>query len=717
MATVTGTLRLNDRMTPALRSVVVAINSTLRAMEHMDVAASDSFRAARRAAAIASDAVDAFANSFDEVPGRAQNAENSLGRIMSKALSFGAILYGIQRTLSTGGIITGLSDSMSRSISRLNQINDGYRTTLEYQNMIFHSADRARSNYLDTMEAVTKFGANSGEAFGGTDEIIAFAELMNKSFKLAGTGAAEQAGAMRQLSQAMASGVLRGDEFNSIAEQAPMVYEAIAKYLGKSKGEVRALAAEGVITANVVKNAMFTAAETIEKRFGETPLAVAEHMARLQNSALQAFGPVLERINELAQSERFARFTQDISGFFYAAAGYALDFVNTVAQVGAFVQDNGDMIVVCLGAIAAALVVVRAKAIAAGIASAVAAGMAAAAWLATAWPILLIIGVLAALVIAYQNTDGALQAFIAIIGLVVLAIGAWVAIQWALNVALTANPIGVIIMAIAALIAIIIAIIVWITDLWKTNLDFKYGVLAIWDSIVFFFKGIPLFFQKVGYGIADAFSYAKVTVLATLQNMANGAISIINNLIALINKIPGVAIEPIEQLTFAATSAAEERAHRQTRADTLAAGEAALEAEKLAKQGERTFSRILDQTELTAQAAEKARNKPGAEQAANFDYSKYMVDHAGAGGDIGNIGKVGSVGKIDSDVTISEEDIKLLKDIATMEYQLRYTQLTPQMQITFGDIRETADANKILEFVEDSLEEALSASLYVEVNK
>ena len=712
MATVAGTLKLNDKMTPALKSVVTAINSTLNAMENMDVAASAAFRAAKRDAAIASAEVSEFAQGFDNVPPRAQKAEQSLSGMISKAMSLTALIYGLQKAMQGIGAITGLSDSMSQSISRLNQINDGYRTTLEYQNMIFASANRARSSYLDTIDAVTKFGANAKDAFSGTEEIIAFTELMNKSFKLSGASAQEQAGAMRQLSQALASGVLRGDEFNSIAEQAPMVYEAIANYMGKSKGEVRELAADGKVTAEIVKNAMFASAEDIESRFSNTPMRFADIMARIQNSALKAFRPVFDRISELAQSERFSRFAQQMSLVFLTAADYALRFINVVAEIGAYVQDNSDTVVVCLGAIAAALVILKAQAVAAGMASMATAAASALAWLAAAWPILLVVGILAALVIAYQNTEGTLKMLIAIIGVIVLAIGAWVAIQWVLNAALTANPIGAIIMAIVILIGVIVAIIVWITDLWKTNLDFKYGVLAIWDSILFFFKSVPLFFQKVGYGIADAFSYAKVQVLTILQNMANGAINIINNLIGLLNKIPGVAIDPLSQLTFAASAAAEEEAHRQARSTNLTESSAALEAEKAVRQAQREAERAADQARLDAESAEKAKKKSGVEQAAEgYDYSKYLDGDK----NLGNIDKVGKVGKIEDDITISEDDIKMLKDIASIEYQLRYTQLTPQLQVSFGDVRETADAGKILEFIESSLDGALSSSLYVEV--
>ena len=704
MATVAGTLKLNDKMSPALKSVVTAINSTLRAMKGMDVASSTAFRSAKRDAALASAAVDDFAKSFDEVSAKSKQSEKSLGDMITKAISLGAVMYGIRKTFDMVGSITAISDSMQRSVSRINLINDGMRTTLEYQDMIFASANRARSSYLETADAVSSLGLNARDAFASTDEIVAFSELMNKSFKISGADAQAQAGAMRQLTQALASGVLRGDEFNSIAEQAPLVYDAIAKYMKKSKGEVRSLAADGALTADIVRKAMFAASADIERQFALIPPTFSDAMTQMKNDALLAFRPVLTKISELTQSERFARFTQDVSNFFYMAAEHAMNFIDVIARVGAFVQDNGDMILICIGAICTALFILKAEAIAAGIASAIA-------WLMAAGPLLLAMGILAALIIAYQNTTGVLQILIAVVSVMVAIFTIWIAVTWLLNTAMAANPIGAIIMLIVILIGWIVAIISCIIDLWKTNMDFKYGVLNIWDAILFFFKGVPVFFQKVGYGIADAFSWAKVTVLTILESMANGAIDIINNLIEKLTTIPGVAIDPINQLSFAATVAAEETAKKQSRAKTLADSEAVLAAEKEATKARRASERAADQAALDAKAAEK--NKSGAEKQADdgFDYSQFGK------GNLGDINRVGKVGKIEDDVTISDEDIKMLKDIASMDYQLHYTQLTPSLTANFGDIRETADAGKLLEFIETSLEESLSSSLLVGVSR
>jgi hypothetical protein len=273
-----------------------------------------------------------------------------------------------------------------------------------------------------------------------------------------------------------------------------------------------------------------------------------------------------------------------------------------------------------------------------------------------------------------------------------------------------------------ALIAIIAAVVIWVLKLWKTNMDFKYGVIKIWNSILNFFDQIPIFFQGVGNGIADAFGWAKVQVLDILQSMANGAIDIINGLIETINKIPGVAIDPIQQLTFATTAAVEEEAKKQARADSLQASKDSAAAKAAERDAKLESDRAADEIKLARQMAEAEAQKQAeqdnqlagglekylSQTPEEFDWNKYMSAASNptiAGGDLD------SVGKIKDDVSITDEDIKLLKDVAATEFVNKYITLRPEMSVSFGDVRETADVNKILSVIEDMVEEAYASSL------
>lgn len=344
------------------------------------------------------------------------------------------------------------------------------------------------------------------------------------------------------------------------------------------------------------------------------------------------------------------------------------------------------------------------------------------AFLAAHWWILLIVAAVTLAIYAWNNLGEVGKILAIIIGAIIAIIAIWIAVQWALNAALTANPIGVIIMAIAALIAIVITIILWIIKLWETNMDFKYGVIKIWNSILNFFEQVPIFFQWVGNGIADAFGWAKIQVLDILQSMANGVISIINDLIGLLNKIPGVAIDPIQQLTFATTAAAEEEASKQARADSLQASKDKAVASAAERDAKMAVDRATDEAALAKKRAEGEAEKQANEAKSNEnDWSKYLdnqpedIDWSKYAGAAANPtiagGNLDSIGKIKDDVSITDEDIKLLKDVAQTEFINKFTTLRPEMQVSFGDVKETADVAKILEALEEMVEEAYASVL------
>ena len=195
-----------------------------------------------------------------------------------------------------------MSDTLVSTTARLNMVNDGLQSTAALNDMIFASANRARGSYAETAAVVSKLGLLAGDAFSSTQEIVAFAEQLNKQMAISGTTTAEAQGAMLQLTQAMASGVLRGEELNSVMEQLPMVTESIVKYLGISKGELKDLASEGAITAEIVKNAMFAAAEETNARFEEMPTSWSQVWTIFGNYATKALTPVLLGLSWVANN-------------------------------------------------------------------------------------------------------------------------------------------------------------------------------------------------------------------------------------------------------------------------------------------------------------------------------------------------------------------------------------------------------------------------------
>ncbi len=238
------------------------------------------------------------------------------------------------------GKVLGLSDELTQTTARLNMMNDGQRTTAELQEMIFQSAQRSRGSYKETADAVAKLGLMAGNAFGSSAEVVAFMEQVNKQFRIAGTGADGVRAAMLQLTQAMGSGVLRGEEFNSIFEQAPTIMQSIAGYLDVPIGKLRDMAAEGEITAGVVKAAMFEAAEETNAKFECMPMTFEQVWTSFENKALMAFQPVLDRLSEIANSDKFQEFADNAAESLADVADTALDVLDGLIDVANFVSDN-----------------------------------------------------------------------------------------------------------------------------------------------------------------------------------------------------------------------------------------------------------------------------------------------------------------------------------------------------------------------------------------
>lgn len=224
--------------------------------------------------------------------------------------------------------VLNLSDTIASTTARLDMMNDGLQTTAELNNMIWESAQRSRGSYADTAAFVAKLGNLAGNAFDSNAEIINFAEQINKQIVLSGASATEASAALLQLTQGLSSGMLRGEELNSVLEQTPMIAQTIAKYMGVTTGEMRELASEGKVTAAVVKNAMLEAAEETNAKFEQMPMTWSQVWTSAQNIMIKTFQPVLEVVGKLAN---YIGDNLDTAiGLFYSLAG-AVAFY-TVAQ-------------------------------------------------------------------------------------------------------------------------------------------------------------------------------------------------------------------------------------------------------------------------------------------------------------------------------------------------------------------------------------------------
>ncbi len=615
-------------MTSKLRKITTALSRTNRALEVTDslsdqVNPGANFDRASSAVSRASGQVDNFNRKQQQAQNEAKGVANAWGSV-KKYIGSALAAISVQK-------IIDLADTMTTTRARIDLMNDGLQTTDELQSMIMASANRSRAAYQTTADAVSKMGIMAKDAFGNNAELIQFTELINKQFTIAGTSAAGVDAAMLQLTQAMSSGVLRGEELNSIFEQAPTIIQTIADYLGVPIGQIRAMAAEGQITSTIVKNAMLSSADEINAKFNAMPMTFAQVWTLAKNIALEAFGPVIQAIGAGAQwiYENWST----IAPIFWGLAGAAIAY-----------------------------------AVALGIQTA-------ATWIA----------------------NGAAKAFF---------------------VTLLSNPLFWIALAVGVVIAALykmIQAVGGVKNAWeicKAALvvawtALKVAFFAVYNWIANLIDKLKLCWQKAGVAIANFMGDMKVSVLTILQNMINGAIGIINDFISLLNKIPGVNIGLIEQVTFATTAAAENEAAKQARADALNQYEADIKAAQAERDA--TYSAAKQElADATAKLSETYANARAEAAQANTDAGTSDWNVNGTN-DVGNVDSVGSVGSIESDVNIADEDLKFLRDVAEMRYVQNFVTLTPTVAVD-AQISEKVDVDEVVTKIEKKLEDEFTAA-------
>lgn len=323
MAGVSTQFSIQDRMTSRLNTMIGAAQRLNRTLDATD-ALTDTIDPGAPFERSAAD-IGAASRQVDNFNNRQEQAEHGANRVKSVWSKMGGVIKSALAAFSVKKIVE-LADGMTTTRARLDLMNDGLQTTAELQDMIMKSANRSRAAYSTTADAVAKMGIMAGDAFSSNEELIAFSELINKQFTIAGTSAAGIDAAMLQLTQAMSSGVLRGEELNSVFEQAPTIIQTIADYLGVPIGKIREMAAEGQITSTIVKNAMLASADEINAKFAAMPMTFSQVWTIAKNIALEAFTPVLTLIGQGAQwiYDNWSMIAPVFWGLAAAALGYAV---------------------------------------------------------------------------------------------------------------------------------------------------------------------------------------------------------------------------------------------------------------------------------------------------------------------------------------------------------------------------------------------------------
>ncbi|EJA6666351.1 TPA: tape measure protein [Clostridioides difficile] len=344
MATIQTSIRIFDGMTPAFRHMTNAMNIVLSSFEQLQRTSSNaidanSIRTAREELARAEAGFDRLEQQIREADGQQRRLNedinkgaSSTDRLVGSAKKLAATYLGI-RTL---GGLGNLSDQMTSTNARLSMINDGQQSDGGLNKMIFQSAERSRASYLDTAKIVSRVGMNAGKAFSSTKEIVGFAEQLNKKFVIAGASTEEMNSALLQLTQGLGSGVLRGEELNAVFESAPNIIQSIADYLDVDIGKIRSMASEGMLTADIVKNSLLSAAEQTNAEFEKMPYTLGQIFTSVKNNAVMIFGAIQKKIEDTVSSKGFRTFITDVKDSLYVlgAVGFNVfsGFINLLSS-------------------------------------------------------------------------------------------------------------------------------------------------------------------------------------------------------------------------------------------------------------------------------------------------------------------------------------------------------------------------------------------------
>lgn len=617
-----------------------------------------------------------------EIQEGASGAEGLMGTIKRAVGAY----VGIQSV----GKILNMSDELTQETSRLdlmnnsfNEINGTANETSELVNMVYAAAQDARGSFSDMASVVARFGNNARDAFGNSEEVVAFADLVQKQMTIAGASTQEAANAELQLSQALGSGVLRGDELNSIFEQAPNLIQNIADYLDVPIGQIREMAADGELSADVVKAAIFAAADDINGKFDEMPMTWGQIWQSMQNTAVMAFQPVLQRLNGMANSNAFQGFVDEAIEAMATTANIVLNIFDLVGSVAGFVADH--------------------------------------------WSIIepIILGVAAAIIIYTAFTKGAEIASMA----ASLATNAWTAAQDAFNAVMRMNPVGLVIIAVVLLIAIIYAAVAAVNHFAGTSVSATGLICGAFATALAFIGNLFI-------GAANTIIGTGVTLWNLIANFVNAFALVFNNPVA---GIEALFLSLFNFIVEVIESAARmlDAVFGSNLADAVAGFQNKVQAKVDAVITENGGSEILKTVEMSDYQFNRFDYGDAWNSGYNFgekiddkisnfslsdifgktdipnpdDYISGFSDaiaNSGAGGNLDSIADDTSA--IKDSVDITDEDLKYLRDIAEQEAINRFTTAEIKLDMTNNNnVSSNADLDGIVDGMTTKVLEALEA--------
>ena len=619
-------------------------------------------------------------------------ATSMLGRMtsISRALNF---MVAIQALRQMANLMSGLiksGDDYIQTMARLKTIEDGSKTGQELQDSIMAAAQRSRTGFGIMADSVAKLRSQAGEAFKSNDEAIAFAEQLNKLYKIGGASLEQQKAGTLQITQALASGVLRGDEFNSMMENAPLVAQKLARHLGVSVGQLRGMAKDGQLTGDILKSALLGSAVETNAEFAKMPMTFADMMTQVGNVASYAFQPLIQAWQEFINSTAGQNFMAGLETAMFAIGQIALWLFNLFVAGWDWVTEHANFVIIAFENLATVGVI---------------AGLAvAAAWAIANWQILLIIAIVIAIAAALSE-----------LGISFVDVAATIISMFVYIGETVYNVILFIINLFIFLGSLIINVFIGIWNAVITVAEaiantFLMAVWAVKKAFATLAKAVLGAFAAVADGAANVATAIGNAFIAG----ANMAIKAINWIIKALNKIPGVKLGTVGEIGAMSYNGGLGNSIRGL-ADGLDPGSAPEKVSFAGMKGkglelhnptEGLKNPLLD----SAAAYQGTKNffngigdamkgfgdkmKKQDELASKFDQMNQTPAGAGApdggggggkglGDKLGKGKNIGNVGKIEDEVKLKDEDIKMMRDVAERKYIIDYQVLTPQVSVKY----------------------------------
>ncbi len=593
------------------------------------------------------------------------------------------------------GKALNISDELTQATARINLMNDGLQTTEQLTNMIYASAQNARGSFDSMSRLVSRLGNNAGEAFGSSEEVVAFANLVQKQMVIAGATTSEASNAMLQLSQALGSGVLRGDELNSIFENAPNLIRNIADYLDVPIGNIRKMAKEGELSAETVKAAIFSATDEINAQFESMPMTWGQNWQQMKNTAIMAFQPVLERINDIANSEGFQTFVSGVIEGMAVIANIVLNVFELVGDFGSFVADNWSIISPVIYGVVAALAVYYG-------------------WQAAAHAIGLVVKA------THMGIAAAQMIHAAITRKLTKNTAAEIAAQNGLNASMYACPLTWIIIMIIAVIAAIYAVIAIINKATNSTISATgiiCGVIAtagafIWNIVTGVINAIIQMIWAVVQPIITIIEWILNIVNGGFNNLGDAVASLIGNIISWFLSL-GKVITKILDAIFGT----DWTSFLNNLQDSILEWGKNEEAITITREAP-TIKRLeySDAWDAGYNFGEKIDDKIsefslsdvfGKTDVPNPDDYAYIFDGSNTDEYLSNISD--NTDDISDNLEISEENLKYLRDLAEQEAVNRFTtaEITIKQNNT-NNIKSEMDLDGVISGMTDAVNEAIN---------